>query len=447
MVKLSKIFHELKPIHALVIGDFMVDKYTFGKVERISPEAPVPVLHVQSQKQLPGGAGNVVMNLKQYQCKVSVIGRIGDDDNGKDLIKLFDGIGVQTKGLFIQPDYHTILKNRMISDSQQLIRVDFENLMAVTQEIEKLVYHYARSIIDEVDVVAISDYGKGFLNDRILRYLIDLSREKHKPVIVDPKGIDFAKYAGADVIKPNRKEAYLAAGCKKEETIEFVGNKLFCMSGCSHLIITRSESGISLFNREGSFHFPVMAQKEVLDVTGAGDTVLAMLAFGLGNARPPQAVIPLANIAAGIAVEHIGCVSVSLSDIAKRILAIEGYSKILDQSHLNTIKYSVQHSDIQILVLDEPESNLIGIFHIIQKLAQSIQKEMFVVYLKRSNYSQEFLSFLSSIPKVDFILLTSEPLSCHEFTHVKDIYFFSNNSLQKVSSLQELNLKHSESLI
>lgn len=403
MVKLSEAFHNLKPTRVLVAGDFMMDRYTIGKVDRISPEAPVPVMHVKKQMDLPGGAGNVALNLRNLHCKVSVLGRIGHDDIGKSLSQLFIDGNINHAGLFTEDNYHTILKNRMICDSQQLIRVDFEDKTTLSDSTEEKVQQYLQNNPQAFDVIAISDYAKGFLSDNILQMIINYGKQENIPVIVDPKGLDFSKYKGATLIKPNQKEAYAATNLSKEASIEQVGTKLLSHLNCPHLMITRSENGISLYNQEGSFHFPVHV-KEVVDVTGAGDTVLSVLALGMGNKQPLQLIIPLANIAAGIAIEHVGCATITLSDIAQRILEAESRSKVLQPQQVDTLMHYLEDRQCSVLSVEDKETDLLHLLHVIQSISEKHMEIPFVLYLKHPP-SDKLLSCLSSIPTIDHIII------------------------------------------
>ncbi len=431
MVNLTQIFHRMKPIRVLVIGDFMIDRYTFGKVERVSPEAPVLVLHASEQKDLPGGAGNVVANLRAYQCEVSVLGRVGSDIYGNTMREMLSGLGVDTSGLISQKGYTTIMKNRLISDSQQLLRVDFEKIESVTADVEKEAIDHIKTLIHRIDVIAVSDYGKGFLSRKLLADVMEIAVRENVPVIVDPKGLDFSKYKGAYLIKPNRKEAYEAAGIPRGRPIEEVASKLFSFGYSTHLVITRSEEGISLQNAQGIEHFPV-SSKSVRDVTGAGDTVLATLALGIGNQIEPSLLIPLANVAAGIAVEYVGCTTIPLHALAKRILEVEVQSKALDRAHLHVIQQTLQGAPHLLILLDEPEEALLHIFQSIQKIADEHPSHHLMIYPKRV-YSAPFLSFLSSIPSISFIL----PLMTHEellplLQEVKVYFSLSENKQERI---------------
>jgi len=404
------VFGHLKPIKALVIGDLILDVYITGKADRISPEAPVPVLLVENQHALPGGAGNVVLNLQALGAEVTVFGRLGDDDNGQELKKLFLEKGISTEGIFIQKQFCTTTKKRVIADSQQLIRIDFEQKVAVTEQIEKALLDLFKASIDSFDIVAISDYGKGVLSDHILTEIIKECRSRSKPVIVDPKGNDFQKYKNATIIKPNLKEAYAAAKCSKEVSLDEVAQKLLQETQAEMLLITRSEHGMTLFDQKGvRKDFPV-TQKDVKDVTGAGDTALAMLAFAYANDLTIDDAISLANIASGIAIEKLGCASVKLSEIAKRLLDLDMEGKIFDEKYLFVLKRALEEKQVVLLDLQNHNEITASLFEKIQNVSISKGDAKLIVYISNKADSA-FTYVLSSLPDIDFIVRQSESLA------------------------------------
>lgn len=326
MVNLTKTLSHLQPFKALVLGDFLLDMYTTGKVRRISPEAPVPVMEVLKQESRPGGAGNVVLNLAALGATVFAVGRIGDEPFGAELKQLLRRI--DTNSLLVELNYRTPVKNRFIADSQQLIRVDFETTSPLHPDLEKKILAQLKILIPQVQVVALSDYGKGFLTNRLIRAALQMAKEANIPTVVDPKGIDFIKYKGATVLKPNLMESYAAAKLPTEAPLEEVARVLAPLADI--LLITRSEAGISVFKGGERSDFPVRS-KEVKDVTGAGDTVLAMLCLGLANGLDIYEAAQLANVGASLSVERLGCVQITLPELAKRLLETGG--GISDESH------------------------------------------------------------------------------------------------------------------
>ncbi len=317
MVK--RAFERLGGFRALVLGDFLLDTYTVGRVKRISPEAPVPVLEVSGEDSRPGGAGNVVLNLSALGGIVSVVGRVGLDEKGDFLRQTLQKAGVLVDAFFSESGYRTPVKNRLIAGSQQLLRVDFETIAPVTALIEEAAIAYLEREIASVQVVALSDYGKGFLSDRMIASAIEIAKRCQVPCLIDPKGSDFAKYKKATLLKPNEAEAYAAAKMSSLTPLDEVARQLFSLTDVEKLLITRSEAGMSLFERFGQRRdFPVRS-REVKDVTGAGDTVLAVLCSSLANGLSLQEAVQIANIAAGISVERLGCAQIGLLEIGERI--------------------------------------------------------------------------------------------------------------------------------
>ncbi len=408
MVKLAGVFGSMAPFRALVIGDFLLDAYTTGRVKRISPEAPVPVLEVTGLSSRPGGAGNVALNLAALGAQVSVCGRVGLDPEGKELIDRLAHDSIRTEGLFVEQNYRTSVKNRLIADSQQLLRIDIETVVPVASQYEEKAIAYLAEAIASVDVVAISDYGKGFLTAKILSSAIALASQHNVPLVVDPKGTDFAKYRGALLIKPNLSEAYAAAKVSSSTSLEEMARNLLAQTEVQYLLITRSEAGISLFERGGLRQdFPVRS-REVKDVTGAGDTVLAMICLGFANRLEMERMIPLANIAAGISIEQVGCAQVTLSQIARRMLEVDSESKIFDQNDLYALKQVLMGCPYSLLVLEKTQLFTQSLFKTIRGLV-ALGREL-LVYVDSLEPADELIALLTSLSEVKFILLQTQNL-------------------------------------
>lgn len=321
MQRLLDSFAKLHKTRALVIGDFMLDIYIRGRVERISPEAPVPILKVNSQERRVGGAGNVIMNLLSLDAEVIPLGRIGDDNEGSQIERILEEKGVSIPYIYKEKGFITPTKSRLIGDSQQLYRIDKENVDPIAIDIEEKILAILPSVISKTSIIVISDYKKGTVSTKILRAIFTLSKENDIPVIIDPKGDNFREYQGAYLIKPNLKEAYIAARASMQSSLEEVAKILIEQTQVKYLLITRSEKGISLFQASDKTRkdFPVYS-REVKDVTGAGDSVLAMLAVSIANHISIDHAVKLANISGTLAVERIGCVSIDLTKVAEYIL-------------------------------------------------------------------------------------------------------------------------------
>lgn len=294
----------------LVVGDVMLDRYWFGAVERISPEAPVPVLHVQREQDRMGGAANVALNVKTLGGQVTLLSMVGQDEPAQRLIQLLSEQGVETV-LGQDPTLQTIVKLRVIGRNQQLLRIDFEQ-EPDHEVLAQMLTDFEREL-DRHDVVLFSDYGKGGLAH--IPRMIELARAAGKPVLVDPKGSDYARYAGASVITPNRSELMQVAGTWQDEAdLERKAEALRERLGLQALLLTRSEEGMSLFEASGAAH--VKAQvREVADVTGAGDTVIATMALMLACGLPLIQAMEIANRAGGLVVAKFGTSTVSYEEL------------------------------------------------------------------------------------------------------------------------------------
>ena len=294
----------------LVVGDVMLDRYWFGAVERISPEAPVPVLHVQREEERMGGAANVALNVKTLGGQVTLLSMVGQDEPAQRLTQLLHEQGVATV-LGQDPSLQTIVKLRLIGRAQQLLRVDFEK-EPDHEVLAQMLADFEREL-PRHDVVLFSDYGKGGLAH--IPRMIELARAAGKPVLVDPKGSDYARYAGASVITPNRSELMQVVGSWQDEAeLERKAQSLRERLGLRALLLTRSEEGMSLFEADRVSH--VKAQvREVADVTGAGDTVIATMALMLSCGLPLQQAMEIANRAGGLVVAKFGTATVSYEEL------------------------------------------------------------------------------------------------------------------------------------
>ncbi|MBS1161857.1 MAG: D-alpha,beta-D-heptose 7-phosphate 1-kinase [Proteobacteria bacterium] len=298
-------------VRLLVVGDVMLDRYWFGEVNRISPEAPVPVVKVERSEERLGGAANVARNAAAVGARTALLSVVGDDDAGRSLTRLLADGGIEA-GLHIDPAIDTTVKLRVIGRQQQLLRIDFETLPSHETLNAKLA-EFERRIAD-CDVVILSDYGKGGLVH--IAEMIRLARAAGKPVLVDPKGDEWGKYAGATAITPNRSELREVVGRWSSEAELFAkAQKLRGELGLDALLVTRSEEGMTLFADHEIHHQPAQA-REVFDVSGAGDTVIATLAVMLAAGAGWAEAIRIANVAAGIVVGKLGTAVVTREELA-----------------------------------------------------------------------------------------------------------------------------------
>jgi len=303
----------------LVVGDIMLDRYWHGAARRVSPEAPVPVVQIANQEGRPGGAGNVALNLAALGSATSLIGVVGKDEAGAELQSRLSAAGVYCD-FIVSPDKPTVTKLRVISQHQQLIRVDFEQTLerADVTELPAIV----RKHLQGTQAVVLSDYAKGSLSD--IQTLIALLRDHGIPIAVDPKGTDFQRYRGATVITPNLAELEAVVGlCRSEQELVEKGLELVAALELQALLVTRGEHGMTLIQPDHpEIHMPAKAQ-EVFDVTGAGDTVIAVIAAALAAGKTLEDAAALANLAAGLAVAKLGTAAISGPELRRAILADE----------------------------------------------------------------------------------------------------------------------------
>jgi rfaE bifunctional protein kinase chain/domain len=301
---------QFRQARLLVVGDVMLDRYWFGDTERISPEAPVPVVLVSKNDERLGGAANVARNAASIGAQISILGVVGDDEPGRRIEELLEAQGVKS---FLQRDASlpTTVKLRVVARQQQLIRLDFEQTPTHEALLNKL--EQFQALLSDVDAVIFSDYGKGGLTH--VTKMIEAARAAGKVVLVDPKGDDYSKYQGATIITPNRSELRQVVGRWKDEAdLTAKAQKLREDLKLESLLLTRSEEGMSLFTAQGVEHVKAHA-REVYDVSGAGDTVIATMAVALAAKWPAGQAMKLANKAGGIVVGKLGTATVSLEEL------------------------------------------------------------------------------------------------------------------------------------
>ena len=306
----------------LLIGDVMLDRFVYGGVSRISPEGPIPVLSVAREDKMLGGAGNVFANLQGLGCSVQMIAVVGKDDAAQEIKNLIEVLGGSSDGLVHDEGRPTILKTRFLSQNQQLLRVDYEDSLEVSDALQRQILEKAETIISGKKVLILSDYGKGMLTPWLIQKLIKLAKKNKVPVIVDPKGNDFSIYKGANIVTPNRKELSEATGghaVGSDQEIEEAARILIKQSGIETVFATRSEDGMSVISKkENPIHLETQAQ-EVFDVSGAGDTVVAVIAASIAAGATRQQAAELANIAGGMAVAKVGTAIIRGSEMSEAV--------------------------------------------------------------------------------------------------------------------------------
>ena len=374
--------------HLLVVGDLMLDEYLWGDVDRISPEAPVQVVSIKNEGYALGGAGNVVNNAVALGANVSVAGVIGTGRNGQLLREKFNELGVDTEGIVEEPHRLTTQKTRIIASHQHVLRIDRETNTGISDATLEKISRFIENKIPHVDVVLISDYGKGLITQKLLSRLIASAQKHQKMSVVDPKGLDFSKYSGASLLTPNKKEAALASGVEivDASTLEKSADKIFETVGLDKLLITCGKEGMVLFDKHRE-PFRVRAEaRQVYDVSGAGDTVLAVLGLAIASGASIHTAVALANTAAGIVVGKVGTATVSKEELAsalksddpgrpakykllselpalmeelkkkgQQVVLTNGCFDLLHAGHIRLFSASKQMGDVLIVAIDDDE--------------------------------------------------------------------------------------------
>lgn len=317
--KTKEIIKKFSNVNILVIGDFMLDEYIFGNVERISPEAPVPVIEENYRKHIPGGAGNVLCNLKSIGVNVYCSGIIGKDNEGQILKQSMLDFNIKEKEfLLIETDRPTTRKTRIIAIHQQVCRLDREDKSPIDKILLEKIFSQIRNIIDDINGIIISDYDKGVVIPELIHQIVELANSKNIPIFVDPQVTHFSYYKNVFIVTPNHHEAGRFLNRKlnnnDDNDIEQAGKEILEKLNCEYVLITRGEKGMSLIRKNYSIHIPTMA-KEVFDVTGAGDTVISILAASYCSGAEIDYATLLSNQAAGIVVGRLGAATIKPEEL------------------------------------------------------------------------------------------------------------------------------------
>lgn len=311
---------ELKGARVLVVGDLMLDEYVWGEVHRISPEAPVPVVEVSRRTLQAGGAANAAAGVVALEGEARVVGVVGDDTGGAALREAMRETRVNQECVILDSARPTTTKVRVIAHSQQVVRTDSETRDALAPELEERVCAEVADRIAASQALLISDYGKGVVSERVARSAIDAARKHEVPVVVDSKGLHYSRFRGATVITPNVQDAERASRIhiEGEEHLREAARRLSEDCGGAALLITRGAAGMTLFSVDHPLHVPAQA-REVYDVTGAGDTVVAVLAVALAKGAELPDAVRLANAAAGVVVGKVGTSTVTLEELSQAV--------------------------------------------------------------------------------------------------------------------------------
>ncbi len=315
------ILENFAKVKVLVVGDVMLDRFWWGSVSRISPEAPVPVVNLKNTSLAAGGAANVAANIAGLGATAWLVGVIGDDAEGKLFSPVLNKSKVSADYLVKIAGRPTTVKTRVIAHSQQVVRIDQETSADLTAREERKIWQTVEKLAAGADIIVISDYAKGVLTESLLTRLITKAREENKITLIDPKGKNYSKYRGANILTPNQKEA--AEACNLEESVETAaeeaGNILMENLGFDGVLVTRGENGMMLFEKNQEITRLKSFARKVYDVTGAGDTVIAALAVALASGADFKTAAKIANTAAGLAVEQVGTTAVSIELLRKEI--------------------------------------------------------------------------------------------------------------------------------
>ncbi len=319
--RLKEIVSNFSKARVLVVGDLILDEFIWGEVSRISPEAPVPVVWVNSESFMPGGAANVANNIRSLNGEVDIVGLVGRDNNGTILKQELAKRQIVVDGVIADETRPTTVKTRVIAHHQQIVRIDREKVDGLEGPAVDNMLNYIKKRIDSIDALIIEDYGKGVISARLLQEIVPLAKKYDKTVVVDPKEEHFSYYQGVTLITPNHHEAQQVVGIKigDEENLKRVGEELRKKLGCEAVLITRGEDGMSLFESNGQVtHISTVAQ-DVFDVSGAGDTVAGVVTLALASGANMVEAAHISNYAAGIVVGKIGIAVVTPEEILERI--------------------------------------------------------------------------------------------------------------------------------
>jgi len=327
----DKIIEKIPVVTVLVIGDVMLDRYLWGSVKRISPEAPVPIVKVEKTSLVLGGAANVAANIVGLGGKAILVGVTGDDAEADALVELLEKSAISSESIVRVKNRPTTIKTRIVAHNQHVVRIDQETNESLAKEVADQIFDKIENLKSEFSIVVVSDYAKGVLTDKLLSRLIKFGKSENKMILIDPKGKDFSKYKGATLLTPNRRETSEACGLddnieeSAEKLAEKAGKILLEKLSLDALLITRGEKGMTLLQKgEDNSHLKARARK-VYDVTGAGDTVIAAMAAALGTGVDFRRASEFANLAAGLVVEKVGTTIITRQMIEEH-LQIPGIS-------------------------------------------------------------------------------------------------------------------------
>lgn len=321
----EKVFEQFNNLKALVIGDLMVDSYLFGKVERISPEAPVPVVQLDKRDFRLGGAANVALNLRALGAQVAIASVVGQDEMGDKLGALLRAEGIETEGLIGSAERRTTVKHRVIGNNHQMLRVDEEDLHNLSTKEEDALVSWMENDLKEIDVIIFEDYDKGVLGENLIARIIQLAKAKGIPTVVDPKKKNFLAYKEATLFKPNLKEIReglnLNSSLSTNEEVKSAIQELYGILRSEQIMVTLSERGVMITNQQEWEHLPAHL-RNISDVSGAGDTVVSVAALCLALGLPIRDIAFLANLAGGLVCEKVGVVPIEKTKLLEEAIKL-----------------------------------------------------------------------------------------------------------------------------
>ncbi|WP_020530536.1 D-glycero-beta-D-manno-heptose-7-phosphate kinase [Flexithrix dorotheae] len=324
---MRKVFEKFNDLKVLILGDVMIDSYIWGKVNRISPEAPVPIVSINERDWRLGGAANVALNIKALGAEPILCSVVGDDPESITFHELLDKRGMTKEGIIQSKDRVTTVKHRILAGSQHMLRVDSETEKVISSEDEEKIVEFVRNKIDEIDVIIFEDYDKGVLTEKVIGQVISLAKSKQIPTTVDPKKRNFLAYTGCSLFKPNLKE--LREGLKVEfenkdiEALSEAVNKLAKVMPVDAVMVTLSENGVYITDFEEKFHLPAH-KREIADVSGAGDTVISIMSLCLAVGLPLKKIAGISNLGGGLVCEHLGVVPVEKNRLLEEAIKLFG---------------------------------------------------------------------------------------------------------------------------
>jgi len=414
--QLKQSLENIKSPRILVIGDLMLDRYSWGSVDRISPEAPIPILRVEREDQRLGGAANTISNLSALGAKVWACGLIGEDESGKAVNEMLLELNVDCQGLFYAKDFTTILKHRMIAGHNHLLRMDFDPPSHWTFHEQQSILDFLQATIPTIDLIVVSDYGKGLLVPEILETLAELGQENNISILTDPyPGRDFQDYQGFTLLKPNRKETERTVGfaLDSQKSILNAASVLKSKVQLEYVVISLDKDGLLLFHDEEQYHFFETNAPEVFDVVGAGDMVISVMAYMMAGKAPIEYAAYWANLAAGMEIMHVGVVPFTKEALLHRFEYGQASSKIVT---LEQLLRDLQSISVPIVFTNGYFDNLsAGHLKFLQQLEQLNGFKIVAINSDRSIEKQkgqrpllnehERATLLSSIETIDRVII------------------------------------------